>query len=73
VPVVLPEPEEDVSVLGVVVLGLVVVELLDEVEPVSVAVSFLPHADRDSAAIRTRAALCARGLLIIRTLLERCT
>jgi hypothetical protein len=74
-PVLEPLAVESVLVLGVVamepelVLGGIlaegsVVEELDEVgAPVS---SFLPQADRDSAAIRARAAHCAIGDLIIR-------
>jgi hypothetical protein len=50
--------------LGIVVDGLV------EVEPEVAASSFLPQALRERAAIRARAAHCAIGDLIIRTLLE---
>jgi hypothetical protein len=49
--------------LGDVVVDGVVVEVLEDVEAAS---SFLPQADRDRAAIRARAAACAIGDLIIR-------
>jgi hypothetical protein len=59
-PVMLPLP----LVLGEVVDG-EVLEVLDELEPAPVS-SFLPQADRDSAAIRASAAHWAIGDLIIR-------
>jgi hypothetical protein len=65
VPLVLPVP----LVPPAVVLGLVVEEEEDEVS----AASRLPQAasDRDRAATRASAALRARGVAFIRTLLER--
>jgi hypothetical protein len=56
--------------LGEVVVDGMVVELLELVESVGAASSFLPQALRDRAAIRARAAHCAIGDLIIRELLE---
>jgi hypothetical protein len=57
--------DDEVSVLLVVGAGVVV-----EVVEVSVLVSRW-QADSDSAAMRARAAHCARGFVVIRTLLER--
>jgi hypothetical protein len=70
-PVVVPlvlEPVPPAVLLLPVSLGIVVEgEVL--VEPVVPASSFLPQALRDRAAMRARAAHCAIGDLIIRTLL----
>jgi hypothetical protein len=72
--VVLPEPVVDVSAPAVA--GGVVVDTDGEVvvvdeEEVEAASSRLPQADSDSAAIRARAAQRARGVVIIRKLLEQ--